>query len=141
MTRSLKYHLPKAHILALDADEAQTNGARKWEERLLPNASPPISHKTLLINPENLIATIDDWITTDGSGQMPASVIFVALHACGSLTPDIFRTYFASVKRKLVERIWTAVMVVVVGCCYNLMYPTGDQFHQPLCPLTNKSYI
>ena len=116
LTRALKSHLKSAHILALDADKQQTRGAQKWEERLLPNASPPISHETILISPQNLLATIDLWVSE------PAPVIFVALHACGSLTPDILRAFISASRSR---RTWYPAGLVVVGCCYNLMNPVG----------------
>jgi hypothetical protein len=116
LTRTLKFHLKFAHILALDADQQQTRGAQKWEERLLPNASPPISHETILISPQNLLATIDLWVSE------PAPVIFVALHACGSLTPDILRAFISASRSR---RTWYPAGLVAVGCCYNLMNPVG----------------
>ena len=116
LTRALKSHLKSAHILALDADKQQTRGAQKWEERLLPDASPPISHETILISPQNLLATIDLWVSE------PAPVIFVALHACGSLTPDILRAFISASRSR---RTWYPAGLVAVGCCYNLMNPVG----------------
>jgi len=116
LTRALKSHLKSAHILALDADEEQTRGAQKWEERLLPNASPPINHETMLISPQNLLDTIDLWVSE------LAPVIFVALHACGSLTPDILRAYISASRSR---RTWYPAGLVAVGCCYNLMNPVG----------------
>jgi len=116
LTRALKSHLKSAHILALDADKEQTRSAQKWEERLLPNASPPINHETILISPQNLLDTIDRWVSE------PAPVIFVALHACGSLTPDILRAYISASRSR---RTWYPAGLVAVGCCYNLMSPVG----------------
>ncbi|KAF9524475.1 methyltransferase domain-containing protein [Crepidotus variabilis] len=126
LTRALKFYLPQSSILALDADEAQTTGAKKWEDRVLPNVSPPIFHKTTLITPQNLVAVIDEWIYEDRPAHVspePSPVILVALHACGSLTTDVVRAYFASKSRSSSHRGWVASGVVAVGCCYNLMYP------------------
>ncbi|KAF5360877.1 hypothetical protein D9756_004784 [Leucocoprinus leucothites] len=122
LTRALKLQLPRTRILALDADEAQTIGARRWESRLLPSPSkenPPITHKTIHITPEELFKTIDEWVTerppVEGH-EIP--VLLVGLHACGSLTPDIMRTFSRS---RSDNRTWKFAASVVVGCCYNLM--------------------
>ncbi|KAF9454770.1 hypothetical protein P691DRAFT_754327 [Macrolepiota fuliginosa MF-IS2] len=134
LTRTLKAHLPKTRILALDADEEQTLGAQRWEGRLLPPPSsenPPITHKTIHITPEGLYATVDEWISVTsapspnpggmgGANHIP--VLLVGLHACGSLTPDILRTFYQSGNE---PEGWKFAGVVVVGCCYNLMNP-GD---------------
>jgi len=119
LTRALKSHLKQAHILAVDADKQQTRGAQKWEKRLLPTASPPISHATILISSQSLLDTIDQWFESE-----PVPVLFVALHACGSLTPDILRAYI-SASHSSSSRTWYPVGLVVIGCCYNLMNPVG----------------
>jgi len=118
--------MPPVHILALDADEKQSIGAQKWERRLLPTATPPIAHKDILVTPQNLINIVDEWLhETDDSEQSnaPLPVLFVALHACGSLTVNILRSFIGCNTSK--EATWSAVGVVAVGCCYNLMYPNG----------------
>ncbi|KAF7365455.1 Methyltranfer-dom domain-containing protein [Mycena venus] len=53
----------------------------------------------------------------------PAPVLLVALHACGSLTPDILRTFFIQQDAPKDRRLWTPVGVIAVGCCYNLLAP------------------
>ncbi|KDR82629.1 hypothetical protein GALMADRAFT_835706 [Galerina marginata CBS 339.88] len=120
LTRALKAHLPLAHILALDADTEQTRGAQRWEQRLLPDADPPIAHRVIFISPKSLLSTIDDWANHDGPGPVP--VLFVALHACGSLTPDVLRAFIAATKNP--SSNWYPAGLVAVGCCYNLMNPS-----------------
>jgi len=110
----------------LDADAAQTNGAQKWERRLLPDVHPPIEHKTVVITPQSLLSVVDEWIHATRSKDQPDNgcpipVLFVALHACGSLTLDILRAYISSRE----GAVWSGVGVVAVGCCYNLMNPGG----------------
>lgn len=129
-TRTLKYHLSQSHILALDADQEQTKGAQQWERRLFPNATPPISHKTILITPQTLLDTIDEWLA---ESVQPVPVLLVALHACGSLTPDILRSFISSVNTP--HTSWYPVGVVAVGCCYNLMNPGGSS------PLTHHIHL
>ena len=129
-TRTLKYHLSQSHILALDADQEQTRAAQQWERRLFPNATPPISHKTILITPQTLLDTIDEWLA---ESVQPVPVLLVALHACGSLTPDILRSFISSVNTP--HTSWYPVGVVAVGCCYNLMNPGGSS------PLTHHIHL
>ncbi|PPQ81274.1 hypothetical protein CVT25_015058 [Psilocybe cyanescens] len=119
LTRALKAYLPHANILALDADNEQTVAAQRWETRVLPNANPPIEHKVIFISPASLLKTVDDWV---GSYEHPVPVLFVALHACGSLTPDILRAYIHATHHP--NPAWHPAGLVAVGCCYNLMHPS-----------------
>ncbi|EGN98120.1 hypothetical protein SERLA73DRAFT_161035 [Serpula lacrymans var. lacrymans S7.3] len=105
-----------------------------------------ISHKTVHITPQTLQASIQDWLLSDAPGigarnvigdisvnesDRPAEVIkaipvlLVALHACGSLTPDILRTFVSNHRGGANSNpsTWKSQALVVVGCCYNLMSP------------------
>jgi hypothetical protein len=111
----------------LDADEAQTFGAQRWESRLLPSPSsenPAITHRTIHISPEALVRAIDEWIPQTYAIGYPndAQVILVGLHACGSLTPNVIRAFSQS---RFEKKGWKFVAVLVVGCCYNLLDPGG----------------
>jgi hypothetical protein len=113
----------------LDADEAQTSGAQRWERRLLPlpsDENPPITHKTIHVTPEALYSTIDAWIAEEvprgSEGTLEIPVLLVGLHACGSLTPDIIKVLG---QRPLGKTRWRITSMVLVGCCYNLMNPGG----------------
>lgn len=129
----MKAQLPQTKILALDADEAQTSGAQRWERRLLPlpsNENPPITHKTIHVTPEALYSTIDTWITEESLEGIDAKqemlpVLLVGLHACGSLTPDVIKVLG---QRSSGKTQWRIASMVVVGCCYNLMNPGGTRF-------------
>ncbi|KAJ3523896.1 hypothetical protein NMY22_g11237 [Coprinellus aureogranulatus] len=136
LTRALGNFFPSAKLLALDADHSQTEGAERFVKPSKPGRIDPqtselesrISHRTILITPETLLQVVDDWV--DGQSEdrdgTPVSVIFVALHACGSLTPDLLRSFLSRVSDSdSVQRIWKPLSVVAVGCCYNLMFP-GD---------------
>ena len=139
MTRTLKSYLQTTHVLALDSDQWQTRGSQVWEERVAralrasgnDKPSTPISHKTIHITPDTLIPAVDDWVheTLDRIDDDPDPVLFLALHACGSLTPDILRACVNSAHRK--NATWRMAGAVVVGCCYNLIKPTGKFYLSP----------
>ncbi|KAF9235184.1 methyltransferase domain-containing protein [Melanogaster broomeanus] len=99
-------------------------------------------HRTVNISTGTLEKAISDWILTESPGikshedrsigasptrseHVPA--MFVALHACGSLTVDVLRTFLSCRHRrsdsKVAEPGWRPHSLVVVGCCYNLMSP------------------
>ena len=110
----------------------------------MPTGRGSITHKTIHITPGTLLDAIDEWIAGDneathtlasGSGAAPTNVLLVALHACGSLTPDILRAFLASHATDMAHgtRTWQILGVVVVGCCYNLMRPTGDYIIMSIC--------
>jgi Methyltransferase domain len=123
LTRALAQLFPSGEILALDADAGQTVGAEtklgKQNSTSIPT-NPRITHKTALIKPASLLDAVDEWVVGTGSDQR-VPVLFVALHACGSLTPDTLRAVTAARK----SRPWYPCAAVIVGCCYNLMYPGG----------------
>ncbi|KAF7297702.1 Methyltranfer-dom domain-containing protein [Mycena kentingensis (nom. inval.)] len=139
LTRALQAHLraqgiARPHLLALDSNEVQTSGASRWDTVLTSRKSKSaaetnvggITQKTIHITPATLLAAVDEWITetalnVGADADKPIPVLFVALHACGSLTPDIFRAFFASGSR----RKWSTTGVIAVGCCYNLLAPQG----------------
>jgi len=105
---------------------------------------------------ESLKAAVDDWMTTrppnntvqvSGNAeeevcQFPASVIFTGLHACGSLTPTTLRAFadlasgvnrVAAAARTgmpqqtLMRESWRPSGLALVGCCYNLLQPSGKK--------------
>ena len=135
MSRALRDKLG-LHVLALDWSHIQSEGAQRREkvkekvskskstEEPLQNGS--LSYETLLINPRTLQQAINNWIakfstTEQSNGKVP--VLFIALHACGSLTLDIFRTFLSTLKDNSGD--WEPVSALVVGCCYNLLVQEG----------------
>ncbi|KAK7048141.1 Methyltranfer-dom domain-containing protein [Favolaschia claudopus] len=127
LTRGLQIHLGTTHLLALDSSDVQTQGAQRRQDQ----SGTSITQKTIHITPTTLCESIDEWIQAEEAGRQeaegePAPVVLVALHACGSLTPDILRAFFvqrntnASMKDR---RLWAPVAVIAVGCCYNLLAP------------------
>ncbi|KAG1743238.1 methyltransferase domain-containing protein [Suillus paluster] len=122
------------------ASTASKNG------RIVHSRIGSLTHQTICINPRTLESSIHDWLLSGEANQIagsmigdllvgggerdtpqekPVPVMMVALHACGSLTPDVLRTFLSNHRRPSPPdvRIWTAQALVVVGCCYNLMAP------------------
>lgn len=137
LTRALGALFPDARLLALDADHGQTEGAQrrgKAPERkmdpLTTIINARIDHKTVLITPDSLLSAVDSWIGVEEDGERrqndPVPVLFVALHACGSLTPDMLKAFTSRVSdMTCCQNSWFPLSVVAVGCCYNLMHPSG----------------
>ncbi|KAF6757561.1 methyltransferase domain-containing protein [Ephemerocybe angulata] len=134
LTRALGALFPRARLLALDADHGQTEGAErrgKLPERRIDTFTAEINdridHKTMLVTPDSLLQAVDDWIgqPSPSDPQPRPRVLFVALHACGSLTPDMLKAFLSSVTDSNLACAWDPLAIVAVGCCYNLMYP-GD---------------
>ena len=87
-----------------------------------------LTYKTIDITPSTLLSCVDDWagaLTNGESFRESIPIMIVALHACGSLTPDILRASFSMLNSD-VPRRWTLRSAVVVGCCYNLMSAQGS---------------
>ncbi|TFK48632.1 hypothetical protein OE88DRAFT_1614951, partial [Heliocybe sulcata] len=109
------------HVLAIDGDGAQTQGAERRAAKVQKGkahehaGAGSLTHKTVRITPDTLKSAVDEW--TAGQGAVP--VLVVALHACGSLTPDIVRCCLAQRREN-----WTLAGAVLVGCCYNLIVPS-----------------
>ena len=155
------------HVLALDSSDVQTQGAerrREWEQKgknrsafahdqttessadsrlanLHDRPKGTLTHKTVHIDPSTLNNAVASWLegATAASDEIIENVpvLIVALHACGSLTPDILRVFLSchdtplSTSRPLHTR-WTPQAVVVVGCCYNMMSPAGTRLNNDL---------
>jgi hypothetical protein len=132
ITRALGSLFPDAKLLALDADHGQTEGAqRQGKARRVDNRAADISsridHRTVLVKPESLLGAVDAWIHDGQNDGKPVPVLFVALHACGSLTPDMLRAFLTrAISPRDARENWYPLGIVTVGCCYNLMYPEGE---------------
>lgn len=129
------------HVLALDWSTVQSDGAvrrentkkkgdkrQKAEGNQLPQGS--LTYETLSINPESLIEVVDKWLAISEAASPEEKrripVLFVALHACGSLTLDIFRAITLQLQSSSDARLWRPAAALVVGCCYNLLRHEGD---------------
>ncbi|KAI6042619.1 methyltransferase domain-containing protein [Pisolithus marmoratus] len=154
------------HVLALDNNENQTSGANNWkikdalrtahEQRRnsaqnvnpCPSQTTPrshskgsLTHRTVHIQPTSLEAAIEDWLPTNTpdtfiSSPHPIPIMFVALHACGSLSVDVLRTFLSHHSAAKSERRWEPHSLVVVGCCYNLISPSDFPLSKPLLTLS-----
>lgn len=88
------------------------------------NREGTLLHQTIDVNPTSLQRSVTEWLISDSTTN-PIPIVCVALHACGSLTPDIFR-FFVENSRIAPDRAWFAAGLTVAGCCYNLMSPDTD---------------
>lgn len=147
MTRNLCIHF-KTHVLALDADRSQTKGAEIREQKTGKKSrrhpsdgdsnaieAGTITHQTVHVDAYSLADVIDSWVSSlpEPKSSLPVPIILVALHACGSLTPDTLRAFIGAKDRDGAARIngvstgqsWYFAAAVVVGCCYNLLRAEG----------------
>ncbi|KAF7422939.1 hypothetical protein PC9H_011103 [Pleurotus ostreatus] len=144
LTRNLCIHF-NSHVLALDADRSQTKGAEIREQKIMgkkfrrhpsdddSNAieAGTITHQTVHVDAHSLAEVIDSWVSglPEPKSLSPIPVLLVALHACGSLTPDTLRAFIGAKDGDGTARIngvstgktWYFAAAVVVGCCYNLL--------------------
>lgn len=154
------------HVLALDNNANQTSGANNWKikdalrraheqrrnntrdiktgsSQTTPNShsNGSLTHRTVHIKPTTLEAAIEDWLLanvpdTFTSSRDPIPIMFVALHACGSLTVDVLRTFLSHRSKAESGRWWEPHSLVVVGCCYNLITPSDFPLSEPLLALS-----
>ncbi|KAF8505337.1 methyltransferase domain-containing protein [Hysterangium stoloniferum] len=152
LSRALSRQPFSMDVLALDFSEIQTKGAERRtaniekKEPTIKNhhnskgidttmsdnsLTGSITHEMVYINPQTLYTAVSRWIFPSQPYISPKPVLFVALHACGTLTPDILRCYNANRHKRSpfspdLQQSWYAAALVVVGCCYNLMSPDSD---------------
>ena len=133
------------HVLALDSSEHQIEGS----ERRAPSSqqSPNLTSRAFWLgegppfksHPGNRGATyseelqfeniISEWLDDVGAfrgipdQKASLPIVFVALHACGSLTPGILRKMVQLQPDK--SRRWHVSGAVIAGCCYNLLGEEG----------------
>ena len=117
-------------VLALDASDIQAKGAeRRGSYNKSSSNQGSLEYRIAKITPSTLLQSVDEWIAdlsppTDKS--RPPSIVFVALHACGSLTTDILRTSVSAMHGSNREKQgWSLKATIVVGCCYNMMEGKG----------------
>lgn len=144
LSRELAYSKDSAgrdgafHILALESDEGQLQGARRREEATKTDANlhtGSVTYKTLFISDtERLADVVGEWLNqtrdvpaegTTSRCTDSAPVIITGLHACGSLTPTVLRAFTTLSSRPRRKPQWCASSLALVGCCYNLLHPSG----------------
>jgi len=118
------------YVLALDASDNQARGAgRQGLRQKSPSDQGSLTYRIGNVTPGTLLQSVDKWITDispPAAESHPHPVVFVALHACGSLTPDILRTFVSEMHGGDGEnRGWSLKAAIVVGCCYNMMEGKG----------------
>lgn len=52
--------------------------------------------------------------------------MLICLHACGDLTVDAMRAFISMEQEKKKEKEGSKRKAILVGCCYNLLTPTGE---------------
>ncbi|GJJ15632.1 hypothetical protein Clacol_009910 [Clathrus columnatus] len=75
-----------------------------------------LSHQAILINPASLQESVTQWLSQTSTSS-PIPVMITALHACGSLTPDIFR-FFVENSRIAPDRSWLLLQLDVTQYSY-----------------------
>jgi len=118
------------HVLALDSSDVQAKGAERHGSYIKsPNNQGSLKYRIAKITPSTLLQSVDKWFTDLSPPAVkshPPSVVFVALHACGSLTTDILRASVSAMYGSDREnRGWSLKATIVVGCCYNMMGGKG----------------
>jgi len=89
------------------------------------------TYKTLEIRSDSLVCAVNEWGEEAQATQVsdvsspPVPMLFVALHACGSLTPNVLRAFTSRLRSTGPRTLWVPRAAVVVGCCYNLL-EAGD---------------
>ena len=153
LTRNLATRPLCFDILALDSNEQQVEGAakrqaelEKWQHKVFgrrkakaqelndelpssinsfPTEEPAgtITPTTVFVDAATLPPVIDEWIERETGTEDPVPLLLVGLHACGSLTPAILRSFIAlsdlQKSMSTPERSWRCSGLVLVGCCYN----------------------
>lgn len=169
LTRNLAVTPLSFNILALDADDHQTEGAVKRQEQLkswqnkvfsgkksgrkdadtVPSedldlnnstgvaastaqdaarSSGCITRATVFVDQITLPEAIKQW--TDGTpAHHTIPVLMTGLHACGSLTPAVLRSFVSLYHQQKAteekERSWRCAGLALVGCCYNRIREIG----------------
>ena len=118
------------HVLALDASDTQAKGAeRQGSYNKSSSDQGSLTYQIGNITPLTLLQSVDKWITELSplaAESHTTSVVFVALHACGGLTPNILRTSISAMHgNDRGKRDWSLKAAIVVGCCYNMMEGKG----------------
>ncbi|KAG8992907.1 hypothetical protein FRB94_011199 [Tulasnella sp. JGI-2019a] len=158
LTRNLAIPPLSFNVLALDADDHQTEGAVKrqaqlkwWQNKVFsgkkkggngkqdqktqevedqpPPSSGTVTRATVFVDQVTLPQAIGEWVESGSDAEAVTSksmpVLLTGLHACGSLTPAVLRSFvtlYRSQKEARDEpkdRTWKCAGIVIVGCCYN----------------------
>ncbi len=121
----------------VEADDSTRKQASRIEQSCPSVTDGSLTYVTTSIDSDSLVSSTKAWLEdTPPSNADPVHtpapvtpVLFVALHACGSLTPDILRA-FASARKPTssvtsTPATWMPQGAIIVGCCYNMMRSEG----------------
>ncbi|KAG8891316.1 hypothetical protein FRC00_013918, partial [Tulasnella sp. 408] len=89
-----------------------------------PSSRPgSVTQATVFVDKDALPTAIDQWIKDQMLPASEAPVIIIGLHACGSLTPAVLRSFVSLYHTQKGEqpspRAWRCAGLALVGCCYN----------------------
>ena len=95
-----------------------------------PECQGSLLYRTLEIRSDSLLCAVDQWAeemrAMHGPHCSSLPTLFVALHACGSLTPNLLRAFISRLRGDETRRNWCPRAAVIVGCCYNLLEAGGQ---------------
>ena len=98
-------------------------------QQLLTEGS--LTYVTADIDANTLLEATRSWVIgrlrhpTPPDSISVVPTLFIALHACGSLTLDILRAFVSAAKAEVQTTGWVPQGAVVVGCCYNMLRQEG----------------
>ncbi|KAG8928550.1 hypothetical protein FRC01_005768 [Tulasnella sp. 417] len=82
-----------------------------------------VTQATVFVDKDALPTAIGQWIKDQAPSVSEAPVIIIGLHACGSLTPAVLRSfvslYHTQNGEQSLPRAWRCAGIALVGCCYN----------------------
>lgn len=120
----------KPSDVAFDATNEATEPKSKIHE-----SKGSLAYKILKVRSDSLLRAVDEWSEemrmTQVSNDSPPPMLFVALHACGSLTPNLLRAFISRVRENERKESWHPRAAVIVGCCYNLLEVGGEYCRAP----------
>ncbi|KAG0169295.1 hypothetical protein DFQ28_003738 [Apophysomyces sp. BC1034] len=113
LSRTLAFE-HQMNVLAVDASEIQTCGAKKFDEKATKALAlvAELHHITETMTPENASSILSKWSNPEESW------LVCGLHACGDLSSLMLRLFAESKELKA---------VVNVGCCYHFL--TENSIH------------
>lgn len=112
-----------------------------------------VTQATVFVDKDALPTAIDQWIKNQAPSSSEVPVIIIGLHACGSLTPAVLRSfislYHTQKEEQLAPRAWRCAGIALVGCCYNRIrgIEKGSRTHasphasELTCPPYRRSHV
>lgn len=128
------------HVLALEYDDIQLEGAKRRDDvqdqattkaggDLADSSRGSITYRKVWVSTGSLVPEVEGWVRDlDTKPETASPVMFTGLHACGSLTPAVLRSFVDLTRShpKSESGVWFPSSLVLVGCCYTLLAPDGE---------------